>query len=101
MNILRQQLEAAQKEQELLKKRGETDAVRRQLAEQRKANAKLRGMPNDENIVKSKKKATKTIKKQSKGHAPSDDSDVNIQTLRKKKRLRKAVNKELKNGFYR
>ena len=96
LNILRQQLEAAQKEQELLIKRGEADEIRRQLAEQRKANAKLRGMPNDENIVKSKKKATKTVKKQSKSHAPSDDSDVDIQTLRKNKRLRKAVNKELK-----
>ena len=38
-------------EQELLKKRGEADELRRQLAEQHKANAKLRGMPNDENIV--------------------------------------------------
>ena len=62
LNILRQQLEAVQKEQELLNKRREADEIRRQLAEQRKANAKLRGMPNDENIVKSKKKATKTIK---------------------------------------
>ena len=66
LNILRQQLGAAQKEQELLKKRGEADGIRRQLADQRKANAKLGGMANDENIVKSKKKASKTIKKQSK-----------------------------------
>lgn len=102
LNILRQQLEAAQKEQELRKKRGEADELRRQLAEQRRANAKLRGMPNDKNIVKSKKKVTKTIKKQSKSLAPSDDSDldiqtyIDIQTLRKNKNLRKAVNKELK-----
>lgn len=66
MSILRRRLEAGQKEQELLKKHGEADELRRQLAEQHKANAKLRGMPNDENIVKSKKKSAKTIKKQSK-----------------------------------
>ena len=78
-------------------KKLEADELRRQLAEQHKANAKLRGMPNDENIVKSKKKSAKTIKKQSKTQVISDGSDIDIQKLRKSKHLRKSVNKELKN----
>lgn len=45
--ILRRQLDAASKEEELLKKRCEADDLRRRIAEQHKTNAKLRGMPNE------------------------------------------------------
>ena len=45
LSILRRQLEAAQKEQELLKKRGEADELRRQLAEQQIRSVFLKNIP--------------------------------------------------------
>ena len=47
LEILKRQLDAAKKEEELLKKRNEADNLKRQIAAQQSTNAKLRGMPND------------------------------------------------------
>lgn len=42
LSVLRMQLDAAKKEEELLKKRSEADNLRRQIAEQQRSNGKLR-----------------------------------------------------------
>ena len=63
LSILGMQLEAAKKEEELLKKRSEADTLRRQIAEQQRSNGKLRGMPNDTqsiNKVESSKQQSKS-----------------------------------------
>ena len=81
LTVLHRQLEAARKEEELLKKRGEADNLRHRIAEQHRSNAKLRGMPNDAN----NKKNVKTESKQSKiSYDVLDVSDIDVHKLRKK-----------------
>ena len=96
--ILQRQLEAAKKEQELLKKRGEADELRRQIAAQHSANAKLRGMPNDNFDNKQYSKSKSKDKKLS--HVPQIDElneeDITLDNLRKSKKLRKLVKGEIK-----
>ena len=48
-------------------------------------------------LLNLRKRVLKLSKKQSKTQVISDDSDIDIQKLRKSKQLRKSVNKELKN----
>ena len=86
------QLEAAKKEEVLLKKRSEADTLRRQIAEQQKFNGKLRGMPNDTQSVNK----VESSEKQSKSQEILDNTHIDINTLRKSKQLRKSVNKKLK-----
>ena len=92
LSILRMQLEAAKKEEVLLKKRSEADTLRRQIAEQQKSNGKLRGMPNDTQSVNK----VESSEKQSKSQEILDNTHIDINTLRKSKQLRKSVNKKLK-----
>lgn len=99
--LLQRQLEAAKKEEELLKKRSQADELRRQIASQQKVNGQLRGMPNSTSIqIESRVKKLQpkdTSKKSSdiiKTEIPGE-ADIDINTLRKSKNLRKVVKKEL------
>ena len=90
---LKRQLEGARKEEELLKKRTEADELRRKIAAQHTVNGRLRGMPNSDPIqIESRDKNEKSSVKTE----ALNDSDVDIMTLRKSKKLRKVVKKELK-----
>ena len=97
LEILKRQLDAAKKEEELLKKRNEADSLRRQIAAQQSTNAKLRGMPNDgsnnEKHLKSKNKPKKSSIPQTDNLS---DNDITLNHLRKSKKLRKLVKKDLK-----
>ena len=97
LEILKRQLDGAKKEEELLKKRNEADSLRRQIAAQQSTNAKLRGMPNDgsnnEKHLKSKNKPKKSSIPQTDNLS---DNDITLNHLRKSKKLRKLVKKDLK-----
>ena len=84
---LKRQLEGAKKEEELLKKRAQTDDLRRKIAAQQKTNGRLRGMPNS---IQTESKHAKGI------FLSNSDSEIDIGTLRKSKKLRKAVRKDMK-----
>ena len=75
--------------------------MRRQTAAQHKVNGRLRGMPISDSIqieIKDKKSKPKEKAKFSEIQKIDvlSDNEVDIKTLRKSKRLRKVVKKELK-----
>ena len=73
-----------------MKKRTEADELRRKIAAQHTVNGRLRGMPNSDPIqIESKDKNEKSSVKTE----ALNDSDIDIMTLRKSKKLRKVVKK--------
>ena len=84
-----------------MKKRGEADELRRQIAAQHSANTKLRGMPNDNFDNKQYSKSKSKDKKLP--HVPQIDElneeDITLDNLRKSKKLRKLVKGEIKKNL--
>ena len=79
ISAMKKELEALNQEEERLRQRKEADDLRRQLADKKRAVASLRG------------KITQSME----GDL-GDSKGVNIETLRKSKRLRHRVNKQIK-----
>lgn len=95
LTILRRQLEGAKKEEQLLKRRSEADELRRQIEAQHRSNARLRGMPKSDSFQNESKDKKAKSKESIKFDFPNNE-DININTLRKSKKLRKLVKQDLK-----
>ena len=96
ISSLKQQLAHLSEEESFLKKQTEAGDLRRQVAEKKKSIAALRGNTKP----RSHSKVPKTKEKSRVSEPtklPSKSDDVNILTLRKSKKLRSKVKKELKN----
>ena len=96
ISSLKQQLAHLSEVEAFLKKQTEADDLRRQVAEKKKSIAALRGNTKP----RSHSKVPKTKEKSRVSEPtklPSKSDDVNILTLRKSKKLRSKVKKELKN----
>lgn len=79
ISAMKRELEALNQEEECLRQRKEADDLRRQLADKRKSVASLRG------------KIERSMERDL-----GDTKGVNIETLRKSKKLRHKVNKQMK-----
>ena len=101
LDIIKRQLQVAKKEEELLKRRGEADELRHQISAQYSTNAQLRGMPNVHSCQKeSRDKNSESKSKPKLSEIPKNDTlnddDINIDNLRKSKKLRMLVKKNMK-----
>ena len=95
MDALRLQLEAAKKEEALPRRRSAADELRRQIAAQQESNARLRGRTKSDTFQSDSMRNLPRSQTQDKDKALGDEQ-MNIDILRKSKKLRKLVKKDLK-----
>ena len=90
---LRRQLEAAREEEALLRRRSAADELRRQIAAQQESNARLRGRTKSDTF---QSESMRNLSHSQDKDKTLGDEQINIDTLRKSKNLRKLVKKDLK-----